>query len=76
MAQELVRVVSFLPRFYRTNSKIVIYDESPTNVDKETNQTIHRVLRQEFPNSTILANVHSPSAALEYDKVGMAKSLV
>lgn len=63
------RQVLNLARALCRRSKIVLLDEATASVDHETDMYMQRLLRQMFPDSTIIAIAHRLRTIMDYDRV-------
>lgn len=63
------RQVLGLARAVSRRAKVVLLDEATASVDKETDEHIQRLIRTEFPESTIIAIAHRLRTIVDYDRV-------
>lgn len=63
------RQVLGLARAVSRRAKVVLLDEATASVDKETDEHIQRLIRSEFPESTIIAIAHRLRTIVDYDRV-------
>lgn len=63
------RQVLSLARALCRRSKIVLLDEATASVDHETDMHMQRLLREMFPDSTIIAIAHRLRTIMDYDRV-------
>lgn len=63
------RQVLSLARALCRRSKVVLLDEATASVDHETDSHMQRLLRSEFPESTIIAIAHRLRTIMDYDRV-------
>ncbi|RDW64705.1 hypothetical protein BP6252_10356 [Coleophoma cylindrospora] len=63
------RQILSMARAICRRSKVVLLDEATSSVDNETDEQIQRVLRTEFPGSTIFTIAHRLKTILDYDRV-------
>ncbi|EED19648.1 ABC multidrug transporter, putative [Talaromyces stipitatus ATCC 10500] len=63
------RQVLGLARAVSRRAKVVLLDEATASVDKETDGHIQRLIRTEFPESTIIAIAHRLRTIVDYDRV-------
>lgn len=49
--------------------KILLMDEATSNIDSKTDQTIQRIIKSEFSNSTVLTIAHRLNTIIQYDRV-------
>lgn len=63
------RQVLSLARALCRRSKVVLLDEATASVDHETDTHMQRLLRSEFPESTIIAIAHRLRTIMDYDRV-------
>lgn len=58
-----------LGRALLRKSKILILDEATANIDKDTEATVMRILKEEFKESTVLAVAHRLDTIVDYDRI-------
>ncbi|KNG82142.1 putative ABC multidrug transporter [Aspergillus nomiae NRRL 13137] len=63
------RQVLSLARAMCRRSKVVLLDEATASVDHETDMHMQRVLREMFPDCTIIAIAHRLRTIMDYDRV-------
>lgn len=63
------RQILGLARAICRRAKIVLLDEATASVDKETDEHIQRLIRTEFPDSTIIAIAHRLRTIVDYDRI-------
>jgi ABC-type multidrug transport system fused ATPase/permease subunit len=63
------RQVLGLARAVSRRAKVVLLDEATASVDRETDEHIQRLIRSEFPESTIIAIAHRLRTIVDYDRV-------
>lgn len=63
------RQVLGLARALCRRSKVVLLDEATASVDQETDAHMQRLLREMFPDSTIIAIAHRLRTIMDYDRV-------
>lgn len=63
------RQVLGLARAVSRRAKVVLLDEATASVDKETDEHIQKLIRTEFPESTIIAIAHRLRTIADYDRV-------
>ncbi|KJK63067.1 multi drug resistance-associated protein MRP [Aspergillus parasiticus SU-1] len=63
------RQVLSLARAMCRRSKVVLLDEATASVDHETDKHMQRVLREMFPDCTIIAIAHRLRTIMDYDRV-------
>ncbi|KAF5861943.1 hypothetical protein ETB97_012342 [Aspergillus alliaceus] len=63
------RQVLSLARAMCRRSKVVLLDEATASVDHETDMHMQRVLREKFPDCTIIAIAHRLRTIMDYDRV-------
>lgn len=63
------RQVLGLARAISRRSKVVLLDEATASVDQRTDAHIQRLIRSEFPDSTIIAIAHRLRTIMDYDRV-------
>ncbi|KAH8694934.1 putative ABC multidrug transporter [Talaromyces proteolyticus] len=63
------RQVLGLARAVSRRAKVVLLDEATASVDQETDEHIQRLIRSEFPDSTIIAIAHRLRTIVDYDRV-------
>ena len=63
------RQVLSLARALCRRSKVVLLDEATASVDRETDAYMQRLLREMFPDSTIIAIAHRLRTIMDYDRV-------
>ncbi|KAL1968343.1 hypothetical protein VTN77DRAFT_1872 [Rasamsonia byssochlamydoides] len=63
------RQILGLARAISRRSKVVLLDEATASVDQRTDAHIQRLIRSEFPDSTIIAIAHRLRTIMDYDRV-------
>ncbi|KAB8074240.1 P-loop containing nucleoside triphosphate hydrolase protein [Aspergillus leporis] len=63
------RQVLSLARAMCRRSKVVLLDEATASVDHETDMHMQRILREMFPDCTIIAIAHRLRTIMDYDRV-------
>ncbi|PKY09269.1 putative ABC multidrug transporter [Aspergillus campestris IBT 28561] len=63
------RQVLSLARAMCRRSKVVLLDEATASVDHETDLHMQRVLRDQFPDCTIIAIAHRLRTIMDYDRI-------
>lgn len=63
------RQVLSLARAMCRRSKVVLLDEATASVDHETELHMQRVLRDQFPDCTIIAIAHRLRTIMDYDRI-------
>ncbi|KAL3417937.1 ATP-binding cassette transporter abc4 [Phlyctema vagabunda] len=63
------RQILSMARAICRRSKIVLLDEATSSVDDATDEQIQRVLRTEFPGSTVFTIAHRLKTVMDYDRI-------
>jgi ABC-type multidrug transport system fused ATPase/permease subunit len=63
------RQILGLARAISRRSKVVLLDEATASVDQHTDAQIQRLIRSEFPDSTIIAIAHRLRTIMDYDRI-------
>lgn len=67
--KQLLAIARALVRKTYTSSKIVIFDEATSSVDRETDQNMQDIIAEAFPSCTVFMVSHRPSAFDNMNKV-------
>jgi ABC-type multidrug transport system fused ATPase/permease subunit len=60
-----------LARALLNKSKIVLLDEATSSVDKETEETLRKVMKEDFSDCTIISIAHRLETIMDYDVVAV-----
>ncbi len=60
-----------LARAILKKGKIVVLDEATSSVDKENEELMQRVIREEFKGCTVLAVAHRLEGILDFDRIAL-----
>ena len=58
-----------LARALLKQSKILILDEASSNLDIQSDIFLQQVIREKFPNSTVLTIAHRLNTVADYDRI-------
>ena len=58
-----------LARAILSHAKIMVLDEATSALDMETDASIQRSIREDFPNSTLIVIAHRLSTVADFDKI-------
>lgn len=67
--QQLLALARAVLQMRRDEAKVLILDEPTSNVDVETEATVHRVVREEFASCTVLTVAHRLASIMTSDAI-------